>query len=47
MEQSNFFIKHQTRTEDLLLLKIDLNKVKWFGQLCELRLMALALNAYL
>ncbi|STX81616.1 HTH-type transcriptional regulator [Legionella busanensis] len=46
-EQGHFFIKHQTVTEDLLLLKIDLDKVKWFGQLIELRLMGQALTDYL
>ncbi len=46
-EQGDFFIKYQNATEDLLLLKIDLDSVKWFGQLIELRLMGQALTEYL
>ncbi|WP_131783973.1 hypothetical protein [Legionella gresilensis] len=46
-EQGNFFIKYQNETEDPLLLKIDLNEARWFGQLIELRLMGQALTDYL
>ncbi|MGQ3887549.1 hypothetical protein ACQUW5_00780 [Legionella sp. CNM-1927-20] len=46
-EQGNFFIKYQKETQDLLLLKIDLDQVRWFGRLIELRLMGQALTDYL
>ncbi|STX81489.1 HTH-type transcriptional regulator [Legionella busanensis] len=46
-EQGNYFIKFNKTADEVLLLKINLDEARWFGQLIELRLARQALDDYL